>query len=958
VALWIARPSWAGTDQLSLIVSALSLLLALAVVLVGPLRKIAVGLFDRVLILLGSTRRAYAHWFLKEHGKLRNVYLDRTEELSLVSTYVPLNVYAEGHPDRIPATRVLADPQQTRVLIIGDPGSGKSTLLKAYGTGLLRAGRGDQGGDAADLKAVVHSREVPFLVPLRHLARYLEGGDGGRARGLAGYLTDELLERRAHVKRARAERYIRRLLLRDRCLVLLDGLDEVPDGRYAAVRDAVIAFMTDESQALPTARARIVLSCRRQNFLHLSGDWIPRFAPSSCSLAPLHDTEILAFVKRRSREFEPPRSPEAFFTSVLHSGTVDLHRVPLILTISLGLYLRLTAYQIPRSLGKFYEEMIKELLRRHDFRLDPSLGGANRFDSDDKYRFLRVFALAMARRPEQFEDFGYEAVVASARSLSASMARVAAAEADAFVKEIIDHSGLLVRASDEDEFIFSHRSIHEYFTAVQLQREPRAGAELLWDVADDHEWRQVIMFFAALDHEYVEGFLDGLRRRNLELAGHCIAGAGPVPDTLALEIIDELVARIRKEDAVQVNLPALLSITRSARDPVRATALQRVVDVLGTLLDRPDLGQFLDLDTEGVLRLLDALAGSGFPDLVALVPVLATLLPAGDLRVTGPLWKGLATAALGSSRDVAWPVVDRLLPLTFSEPGLAELQRQPGFEPPFASDAARRRVYPFERGVGLHSNLVTLLVWLDQIGLEPSHLNLFLRARAEDESAFRSVERDRRRRMLAVQPYPLGLLLSTGALAGSLYVIVHAVLAQGWRSVLLTSGPAWLSLLYLLPGVASMIIAGFVARATLVNTRPETITDRQPGVLRRYNRRAPLGLNYLSEPLRSGNPIALMVDDAIDYIYASGTLGFDWAVKGWLALSPALAALAVAVRLLLSATSLPVYLCVATAGTWVAFWLPATDMFDADTRVHLRRPNKCVAIYEDPLSRHWVTAPG
>ena len=225
--------------------------------------------------------------------------------------------------------------------------------------------------------------------------------------------------------------------------MFLDGLDEVKGGEYASVLESIRQFCAAEEPSIPTARSRVILSCRAQNFYAIRGDWIPRFASDEFVLAPFRDAEIYSFLRARRDDFSGDRTPERFYKAVLSSETVQLHRYPLILTISLGMYLNLSAYEIPQSIGRFYSSMVDELLRRHDFRIDETTPGINKFSSDDKERYLRNFALDTVVTRDGFEDFTLGDLIQYAKDMANSMANVPEKDAEAFVREIIDSSGLI-----------------------------------------------------------------------------------------------------------------------------------------------------------------------------------------------------------------------------------------------------------------------------------------------------------------------------------------------------------------------------------------------------------------------------------------------------------------------------------------------------------------------------------
>jgi energy-coupling factor transporter ATP-binding protein EcfA2 len=580
---WLRSNLDLNVAEATLVVAVLTLLVAIPAIVPEARRAFRRAAW-RALVALRFAHRKYVRWFIAQRSKITNIYLNRTEELDLAQTYISLFFVDPGaaREQRIIATNLLAQNESAHIIIVGDPGSGKSTLLNAYGTGILQ--RTALHASSSDLKLVTQSHEIPFLVRLRHFAKYAEGESA-----LVRYVTENLLEKQANIRGA--ENYLRRVLQQDRCLIMLDGLDEVPDNKYDAVRDAIVEFSKSTDPSLPTGKARIILSCRKQNFLRIKSDWIPTFAPWSHVLAPLRDAEIFRFILKRQGEFVSPRTPDAFFSSLQASGTLDLHRVPLILTISLGMYLQLSAYEIPRSIGRFYEEMINGLLIRHDFPGDPS-GHTNRFNAEDKYRFLREFALAMARRPGRFEDFDFGEIVDFAAAMIPKMSYVAAEDSKEFVREIIDRSGLLTRTSDEDEYIFAHRSIQEYLIAVQLRRDSLAGMQFLLDRANDSEWRQVSIYYAALDHENVEAFLAALSDRNLELAGQCLASSAPVSEELVGNILNRLSLSISKSSSFAANLAALVSITGAQKATTRTRATAVLSEVLTSLQATRTLCQY------------------------------------------------------------------------------------------------------------------------------------------------------------------------------------------------------------------------------------------------------------------------------------------------------------------------------------------------------------------------------
>jgi energy-coupling factor transporter ATP-binding protein EcfA2 len=958
---WLRNVLGLTVDEAALIVAVLALLVAIPAA-VPAVRSVVVAAFHRILLLCGIARRKYQRWFLKQHGKLQNIYLNRIEELDLAQTYVSLSFVAPQlkHEGRVKATQVLAQHTSSRIVIVGDPGSGKSTLLNAYGTGILRK---HSRVDSSDLKAVSRTREVPFLVKLRHFAKYADG-----SASLANYLVKQSLQAQARIPGGHD--FLLRLLKHNQCLVLLDGLDEVPDNRYELVRDAILEFASGSATPLPTDRARIVLSCRRQNFLRIQTDWVPVFSDQPYILAPLRDSEIFFFLLKRKQEFAPPRTPETFFASIKNSNTIEMHRTPLILTISLGLYLHLTAYEIPGSIGKFYDAMINELLTRHDFRGDHS-GSTNQFNAEDKYRFLREFALTLALREGNFEDFSFQEADTFAEMMIPKMSHVRIADAHDFIGEIIDRSGLLTRTSDEDEYIFAHRSIQEFLIAVQLKRDPSQGARFLLERALDSEWRQPILFFVAMDHQYVETFIGELSGLNLELSGYCLAAAGPLADTLSSSILSRLSEAALENVRVTANLAAIVSITGAQKEIVREQALATLSKILTSFLGRKDLISVLGTDSEALLRLLQALAETDSAEIAATVPALLSAISVQDERVVGVLWRCLAAAGM-ESEEASIPIVELLLVMTMQETGFEELQRQPSYVPTFITDNLRKAVYPFEQGLNPKSNLVTLLCWAQKRGVALTEPNRYLEAKDADPQAFANVERDYRRRTLALRPFKFVRIGTIGALSVALFSAIAIGILDRRRIDPL--GNWFVSVpLYFAPGILAAVLAGIIANAsTKLESRRETLYLRPTGMsegdepvateITRYSGTYRSNKSLLKLGFAPYEPNANLIfrflnaeyigvsDEKHRYYWDSDTLIIcAWCVAITSVFTIGLATLG-------NVVSIAGWLAIATVTIWLAFWFPATDVCARGSVIYVRKPNRFVDMYEDSRTRHWVVA--
>ena len=696
---------------------------------------------------------------------------------------------------------------------------------------------------------------------------------------------------------------------------MLDGLDEVTADRYQDVVEAVFHFMDDNSPDHPTRLARLFLTCRRQNFLSLREDWVPAFSKRECSLAPLRNSEIFSYLDKIRRKFKNPNGPEEFIQAVRASGTLDLHRIPLILAMSVGLYVRKDYFEIPSSIAELYRAMIREMLDRHSFRRDHG-GAALRFQVGDKYRCLREFSLHAVEEFGGFEEFDKQDLIAFARSLAPQLDAVR--DAEAMVDEIIMRSGLLTDVAQDRTYIFAHRSIQEFLAAEQL-RMSVDGDKFLLSRATEREWRQVIQFYVAgQEQRQIDGFLVDLARSNPELAAYCLAGAkastrvaGAVLDALAP--IDE------------VRVAALAAGTMSPRIPVQELAIER----LRSALTRPrHVLSAGTADVDGMLPLLGSLAGTNAAQIAALVPRVIADLP-DDPRLIEPLWRCLTAPGIERLPECQ-AIVRRLLDLVMEPNSLEELTRQDRYDRDFLTREIRRRAYPFNNSLGHRDNLVTLLAWADYLGVSPTDPNRFFQAKAV-QRLYR-VEADRRHTISFSLCWPARILSGVEFALAFVIAIIVLVTHPG----LLLHPFGWWTLL-LMFGVAVGSLMVYMALTEPFKDLPEA---------------------SLRWRLLGGGGID---DDIGAFVIGNGNFFALLPAASRSAESPDsptvvanLAMLTIPVAAIpMVEISLSSYIAV-TSGALILFFLTNIHAFSSEMRYYIYKPNEYIDMYDDPRSRYWL----
>lgn len=880
---------WSRSDVLAL-AGVIVALAGVIIALVPPLRHFVQRLWRAFMLRAGFPRRRYARWFVKEWGAYDNPYLDAVENLDLRNTYVPLSFRSDDGAQEILtlATEVMDKADAGNLIINGGPGSGKSTLLKAYGVGILQDRYPWRRGPQV----------VPFLVQLRKLARFLTDD-----KGLADYLVEKVLVADAGMSLARAGEFLAHSLYRRQVIVMLDGVDEVMTEHYETVHEAIFDFIGDHNPERPTYSARMLLTCRRQNFLNIRDDWVPAFGKRECSLAPLRNSEIFSYLDKTRRLFKSADGPENFMQAVRASRTLDLHRVPLVLAMSVGLYSRRDYFEIPSSIAELYQTMIREMLDRHSFRRDPG-GKALLFQVADKERFLREFSLHAIEQSGGFDDFDRTDLVAFCESLAPQLNAVRGDPAR-LVDEIIDRSGLLTDIAESGSYVFAHRSIQEYLMAEQLRRRDDGDA-FLHGRAMDQEWRQVIQFYTAgQEPRRIDGFLENLSARNPELAAYCLAGA-LASNEVAGVVLDTL------EPIDGIRLPPLAAATLSPRVPVQEMAVERLRKVL---LTQGSEIFAINADVDALLPLLGSLAGTNAAEIAALMPKVIAEIP-DDPRLVEPLWRCLTAPGI-ERREECHLIVRRLLNLVMEPNSLAELARQDRYDRDFLSADVRRRAYPFDAGLHRDHNLVTLLAWAEYLGVSLPAPNRYYEAKAAGR--LDRIETDRRRTVSLSFFRPARIL--SGAMLSAAFLAAIAVLVIEPAKVLLHPFGSWNLLLFFGVGEGAVWI-----QIILFAIFAEFWKDLEPIPKDRDK--------------DSGN--CLLCQSEIIWVF------------GMFVIAPF--AFAIAPVPLIAAS--PTNYILVSIGFAVLFWTTGIKMCLRGERYYFYRPNEYVDVYDDPRSQHWLGVAG
>lgn len=447
---------------------------------------------------VGSSRveRAYLRWLVNQYSQIQlsklntrlSQQLDKPE-ISLNEIFVQLDIqHTAGsvggdEPDgRAPVPVLDAINRRNVTVVLGDPGSGKTTLLNflTIYLALARLDPDDErhlahlslpqrnGRAAVNWK---HGALLPIRVTLRDFVKGLPD-DPEDIEGSAKLLMSHITEQLGRHNFEKFEEDVRAALLDGKCLVMLDGLDEVGTEYREIVRDTIKDFIDGNEGN------RFIMTCRKLSYTN--PDWQLHYPP--VILAPLLDDTIKEFIdlwyealaERGIRSMASARDKACELKEAIVEFDDDFIRNPMLLTVVCILH----NYQLElsRERARLYQDCIELLMWKWT---EPRLTAHNgweegitkRLGVDDGHLINGLCELAYTLHREQDANNASSASISRSRVLDVLSTHLGndREKAEQFCDYVEQQAGLLVGQGQptggEPMYAFLHRGFQEFLAA-------------------------------------------------------------------------------------------------------------------------------------------------------------------------------------------------------------------------------------------------------------------------------------------------------------------------------------------------------------------------------------------------------------------------------------------------------------------------------------------------------------
>jgi hypothetical protein len=425
-----------------------------------------------------------------------------------------------------------------RVLLRGEAGAGKTTLVEWLASHTasvtLEGGLGALNG------------LIPFVIPLRRLRAHRNSFPGpGRLHAVAGLLTGDP-----------PQNWARRVLDAGRALLLVDGLDEVPQEDREEARQWL-------GQLLSAYGSNLCLVTVRP--LAVEEHWLSREGFQELHLLPMRDTDIEAFVHawhdtarheastsaeelRQLSELEA--SLKARFTST--PALRNLARTPLLCAVICALHRR-SGGDLPVSRPELYTAALKMLLGKRDARRKIPRPEGVELSPEAHQALLQRIAIWLVRNGQS--QLSHEQALKQLAPALEGMPKVREqGPPEAILRHILNRSGVLEeRTADSIQFI--HRTFQDYLAAAEFRGSDHLS-ELLRH-ASQEEWHDVVLLSVGhcTDAE-VRAVIENLMAQGDEQTGHTRRNLHVLAASCAAEAVF-LAPETRRavEDRVKAFLP-------------------------------------------------------------------------------------------------------------------------------------------------------------------------------------------------------------------------------------------------------------------------------------------------------------------------------------------------------------------------------------------------------------------
>jgi len=388
--------------------------------------------------------------------------------------------------------------QVCRLAIVADPGYGKTTLTRYLTLNYANESYRDHRAQ----------RLIPVLLLLRSIYTQIQDE---RSPTLPDLITDQVRRLPLCDELRTSSQWFKEQLQQGKCLIMLDGLDEVPDSQ----REKVSRWANWQMQNYPTP---LILTSRphgydstlfdgmqqvgirdfnreqKSDFIHKwyrareEEYWQPAFKRSQTEVEPkrLDRDQVEA-----QTEFDAQENAIALINQLAQNPALnELANNPLLVTIIAITHQ--VSIALPTRRVTLYQEIFKTLLEIRPSRRETRLTLKS---AEDNQAVLQILAANLTH--QNVTQFTPPQAAQWIQAKLSELVSDGTLTPKKFLREIQDIAGLLA-GGEGNLYQFTHKTFQEYLAAVELSQQNQEA--VLIEQFHNPDWEEVICFYAALQN--------------------------------------------------------------------------------------------------------------------------------------------------------------------------------------------------------------------------------------------------------------------------------------------------------------------------------------------------------------------------------------------------------------------------------------------------------------------------
>jgi GTPase SAR1 family protein len=352
-----------------------------------------------------------------------------------------------------------------KLLIWGQPGAGKTTFLKHLAIHTIQE---------------LGQKIIPIFISLKTFA------DEEEKPHLIDAIKGELM-----TYASASASLVQDLLDEGRCLILLDGLDEVRDAESSRVYRNINNLVEQFS------KNSLVLTCRTG-----ASEYTFEYF-TEVEMADFNEHQVMMFVKRWFTSSQEPKLADEFLEEIEKSRSIkELTTNPLLLTMLCLVFE--DYYKLPKNQYSLIDDAINVLLRKWDASRRIERHWVNQFNLTHQRKVDMLSQIAYEAFNQEPQKYFWQVgeleklISHYMENLTEISPKTLAVDSLAVLKTIEANHGLLVKQA-KDLYSFSHLTFQEYFVAnyVVESRNPEILKEVVQKHLTNYQWREVFLMIAG-----------------------------------------------------------------------------------------------------------------------------------------------------------------------------------------------------------------------------------------------------------------------------------------------------------------------------------------------------------------------------------------------------------------------------------------------------------------------------